>query len=126
MSSMAARLSLNSVLALLSTPRYVRVPFLISYLCTFTLTLFVLVFYFRVQPQVPLFYSLARPAEHLASKEWLFLIPAISGAISFIHLMIINLFHEYERLLIQLFSWSTVGIQIILSLALFRVLLIIS
>ncbi len=114
------------ILALLNTPRFVRTPFLISYLCTFSLSLGVLVSYFRIQPSIPLFYSLARPAEHLASKEWLFLIPALSGAISFIHLMVINIFHEYDRMLIVLFSWTTVAIQVILSLALLRILFIIS
>jgi hypothetical protein len=114
------------VLALLSTPRFVRTPFLISYLCTFSLSLLTLVSYFRIQPQIPLFYSLARPAEHLAAKEWLFLIPAISGAISFIHLLLINVFHDYDRTLITLFSWTTVAIQVVLSLALIRVLWIIS
>lgn len=120
------KVKLKYLVSLLNTPRFIRTPFLISYLCTLSLSLLVLVAYFRIQPQVPLFYSLARPAEHLASKEWLFLIPAISGAISFIHLILINIFHEYDRLLIQLFSWTTVAVQIVLSLALIRILVIIS
>src|SRR5687768_781612 len=118
-------LRVRYLLSLLNTPRFVRTPFLISYLCTFSLSLMVLVSYFQVQPQVPLFYSLARPAQHLAAKEWLFLIPALSGAISFIHLLLINTFHEYDRTLITLFSWTTVAVQVVLSLALLRVLLII-
>gem|GEM_PF-426688 len=118
--------NLKSVSNLLNTPRFVRNPFLISYLCTFSLTLLVLVMYFKVQPQVPLFYSLARPAEQLAAKEWLFIIPAISGTISFTHLLLINSFLEYDRMILKLFSWSTVGLQVIITLGLLRILFIIS
>ena len=82
--------------------------------------------YFKIQPQVPLFYSLARPAEQLASKEWLFVIPAISGAISFIHLILLNSYLEYDRMILKLFSWSTVALQLVISLGLLRILYIIS
>ncbi len=118
--------NLKSVGNLLNTPRFVRNPFLISYLCTFSLSLLVLVMYFKIQPQVPLFYSLARPAEQLASKEWLFVIPAISGAISFIHLILLNSYLEYDRMILKLFSWSTVALQLVISLGLLRILYIIS
>lgn len=116
---------LSKLVALINTPHFVRTPFLISYLITFSLSLFVLVIYLRIQPAVPLFYSLARPTQHLVSKEWLFLIPALSGAISVTHLVLINIFEEYDQLIRLLFSWTTVAIQLVLAVAVIRSILIV-
>lgn len=87
--------------------------------------LITLVMYFRLQPQVPLFYSLARPAQHLVAKEWLFLLPGISFAISFLHLSIARLAKKTNSLLLKIFAWTTAGIGFILGLSLLRIILII-
>jgi hypothetical protein len=116
---------LKKIFSLINTPQFVRTPFLISYLITFSLSLFVLVIYLRIQPTVPLFYSLARPTQHLVPKEWLFIVPALSGAISVSHLILINIFEEYDQLIRLLFSWTTVAIQIVLAVAVIRSILIV-
>jgi hypothetical protein len=84
------------------------------------------IFFFRIQPQVPLFYSLARTSQHLTSKNWLFLLPALSLLISFSHLIIAKIIRHNDQLLMKLFAWTTVGTQLILGLALFRILIIIT
>jgi hypothetical protein len=117
--------ALSKLIALINTPQFVRTPFLVSYLITFSLSLFVLVIYLRIQPSVPLFYSLPRPTQHLVSKEMLFLIPALSGAISVSHLILINIFEEYDQLIRLLFSWTTVAIQLVLAIAVVRSIMIV-
>lgn len=107
-------------------PRYLKRPFLISFLITTVIFLVTLIFFFRIQPQVPLFYSLARPSQHLTSKYWLFLLPALSLLINITHLMIVSFIKQTDKLLMKLLTWTTVGMQLILGLALFRILIIIT
>jgi len=107
-------------------PKYLKTPFLVSSLTVMTMFLVTLIFFFRIQPQVPLFYSLARSSQHLTSKGWLFLLPTISLFIGLAHLMIAKIAKHADQLLMKLFAWTTVGIQLILGLALFRILAIIT
>lgn len=107
-------------------PHFVRVPFLISFLIGLVLALVSLIFFFRLQPVIPVFYSLALQTQQLAPKEWLFLFPALSLGITFIHAVLINIFREHSRLMLRLFSWVTLGIQITLALSMIRIILIVS
>ena len=110
----------------LRIPKYLKTPFLVSFLTVVVMFLITLIFFFRIQPQVPLFYSLARPSQHLTSKSWLFLLPSLSLIIGLAHLMIAKIAKHTDRLLMKLFVWATVGVQLILGLALFRILAIIT
>lgn len=114
------------IFASLRPPKFVRVPITLCYINTLTMFLVVLVAYFRIQPVVPLFYSLARPAEQLAPKIWIFFIPCVLAVITFGHLALIYKYHDYEPLLLQLFAWTTLIVSVLLSLSLIRVLLIVS
>jgi len=107
-------------------PKYIKTPFLLSFLITTAMLLSTLIFFFRIQPQVPIFYSLARPSQHLASKHWLFLFPAISFIISSSHLIIVKIIKHADQLLMKLFAWTTFGIQLVLGLALLRIIVIIT
>jgi hypothetical protein len=107
-------------------PKLIKTPFLIVYLFTLMSALTTLTFYFRSQPVVPIFYSLAEPTQHLAAKEWLFLFPFISIMISFIHTALIRVLGKSELLLLKLFAWTTVVIQTVFLLALLRIVYIIS
>lgn len=107
-------------------PAWVKTPFRFSYVITLGLCLSVLVYYFRVQPQIPLYYTLSQPSQQLANKQWLGLFPLISLTITIAHLLIVQKCKNYNVLLIQLFSWTTVMIQVLLALALFRIIMIVS
>lgn len=107
-------------------PRFLRTTVLLSFLISFTSALVVIVFYFRLQPEIPLFYSLARKAQHLVNKEWLFIFPTLAFAISISHSVILRVAAFSDRLLVKLFAWSTVGIQVVLGLALLRIIIIIT
>lgn len=106
-------------------PRHLRRPFLISFLLSALGTLFTLVVYFPLQPVVPLFYSLARPEQHLVAKEWIFLLPAISWVISLGHLSLAKLMRNADLILIKMFVWTTVVMQVVLTIALLRIILIV-
>jgi hypothetical protein len=110
----------------LTLPRHVKTPFLISYLSSISSILIALVFFFTLQPMIPLFYSLASPQAQLVGKEWLVLFPAISFGISFIHTLIVQFIYHEEALLAQLFAWTTVIVQLLLMLGLLRIIFIVT
>lgn len=107
-------------------PKFVKAPFLLVYLLTLLSALVTLVFYFRAQPEIPIFYSLAEPAQHLAPKQWLLLFPALSFVSTLIHVAVTKSIAHTDRLLVVLFSWASVIVQAVLVLALLRVIYIIS
>jgi len=123
---MATRFSPGNIFKGLQPPRFARTPFLISYLISLATMLLVLVFYFRTQPVIPLFYTLPQPAQQLAAKEWLFLFPLVITLITAFHLSLVQTFSASNRLLLQLFSWTTILIQVMFGLALVRIVGIIA
>lgn len=106
-------------------PKYLHTPVLISFLFSSSMMLGILLVYFDLQPEVPLFYSLPRPAQHLVAKKWLFLLPGISFVISFVHLAIIQISLLANKQLLKIFVWTTTTIQFILALSLLRIITII-
>ncbi len=83
-----------------------------------------LIFYSQLQPEIPLFYSLPDANNQLVSKHWLFLLPSISLAINIIHLILIRLLRKLEELILSLFAWSTVVLEVILLLVTLRIIYI--
>jgi len=107
-------------------PSHLKTPFQVCFLVSSGLTLFLLVSYLRLQPTVPLFYSLADPSDYLVDKQWLILFPVISFAITFGHSILIKTLYHHEKIIPNLFAWSTVAIQVLLTLELVRIVIIIS
>lgn len=107
-------------------PQFIKTPMLLIILITFSLSLATLVYYFQIQPIIPLFYTLPQQEEHLVAKEWLFLFPILSTLITFIHAAIILRVQAYERVLLTMFTWGTLVIQVLLLLAFARIIFIIT
>ncbi len=101
-------------------------PLKISMIITLVMLVETALFYSRLQPEIPLFYSLADPEQQLAHKPWIFILPAISLLINSLHLILIRVFNQLEELVLNLFTWSTVVLQIILLMTLTRLISIIS
>jgi len=97
-------------------------PMMLSLLISCSLSLLALTSYFNIQPVVPLFYSLARPSQYLINKEWLFFFPVFSFFITFTHLFIIKFLINFEQVVLKIFAWVTIALQIILSLAMIRII----
>jgi hypothetical protein len=106
-------------------PRYLRTPFIICLLFTTLSLLLSFIALTSYQPVIPLWYSLARPSEQLAGKEWLFVLPGISAGITFLHWLVIQQTRLYNTLLLKLFAWVTVLLLLILLLALIRILVVV-
>lgn len=107
-------------------PRSLKVPLLLMILSSLIISLTSLVVYFRLQPVIPLFYTLIQTENQLAAKEWLFLFPILSALITLIHVVILSRLLNYEQVVIQLFTWMSVVMQALLLIAFFRILVIIS
>lgn len=110
----------------IDTPNFLQVPFQLSFLLSSVTALFLLVFFFRIQPIVPIFYSLADPADFLASKIWLLIFPVLAFTISFGHLFLIKMLYQHQKIIPTLFAWSTVAVQVLILLELLRIIYIIS
>jgi uncharacterized membrane protein len=104
----------------------IRFQLSLSWLISLLMLLATAIFYFRLQPQVPLFYSLARPEQYLTSKEWIFILPGLSIIMNLIHFFIAQIANKTNSLILQIFAWVSVGLEFILGLALLRILFIIS
>jgi hypothetical protein len=122
----ASTFVLRRPLFLFKLPRYLQTPFLLCILLSSVIALSLLVLYFSLQPVVPLFYSLAEPAEYLVAKEWLILFPIICFTVTFLHIMVIRSLFHYERIIPILFAWTTVVVESLLALAFFRIILLVT
>lgn len=89
-------------------PKDVRVPFFISLFFATVCALFTLMLYTRIQPQVPLFYSLAEQENQLAARHWLLLLPAMAGISVLTHFIGIQFFLKQDHFIIKMISWLSV------------------
>jgi hypothetical protein len=87
--------------------------------------LIVSIAYGQLQPEIPLFYSLSSPQQHLTGKEWIFLLPALSLGFNLVNLGLMRLLHSLDQFVLKLFNWATAGLQILLLMIIIRLLLII-
>lgn len=106
-------------------PKYLRTYFSISLVASLLLTLVVTIAYFRLQPVVPIFYSLGEPSEYVADKAWLFFFPAFSFTVTILHLLILPTLRSYHRVMNQLFGWVTLMMQALCIVAAVRIIFII-
>lgn len=96
-----------------------------SVILTFSLSgllllLTVLLYFFVFPPEVPLFYSQARPQDWLAPKPWLFLLPGLSFFLSIIQLFFLRWFKS-ETEIAKTIGWSTSFFVCLLFLAFIRI-----
>lgn len=78
------------------------------------------------QPELPLLYTLAQPVATLVKKDWLFIIPALCLLLELVNLTFIAWFKSLPNLLLGVFSWTLVTSQLLLLLALLRIVWITS
>ncbi len=106
-------------------PSYVQQPLTISLVITIILLLLIVAVQPAIQPHIPLFYSLPNPEQQLAPKAWLFLLPTLSTIINCIHIGAIYLFKEADELMIRLYAWGDLIVQIILLIITLRNILVV-
>jgi hypothetical protein len=102
-------------------PENIYRPMAISFGITILLLLISTIYFIIAQPVIPIFYTLARPAQQLAPKVWLFLFPGLSLLFNVSHLIVVRLLKEQDEVLTTLLAWVGVAFQVLLSLALLRI-----
>lgn len=117
-------LSLQNLRAVI-TPE-LKSPLFLTIALTGAEIVLLIVTIFSLQPEVPLFYSLSQASQQLVPKFWLFLFAGFSLSITIIHFAIIVLFKQLDILLLKLFAWTTVAVQILLLMALVRIIIVVS
>ena len=106
-------------------PKYIATPIKISLFITLFLLLLTGVILTFIQPVIPLFYSLPDPNEQLVNKSWLLLLPALSFLINLTHLGLLKIFPTVDQLMVKLFTWSGLILQIILTIITLRNILVV-
>ncbi|MDQ5950864.1 MAG: hypothetical protein QG639_141 [Patescibacteria group bacterium] len=107
-----------------NVPATIKKQLLLSFYLTVAITLASTIYYFISQPELPFFYTLPLPEQALGPKEWLFFFPAASFLVTLIHMIIISIYHDLTPLLLRLFASMTAVIQVVMLLALSRIILI--
>ena len=101
-------------------------PFFFAAVPAWLLTVFFSFFFYHyLPPVIPLYGSLAAASERLADKQMVFLLPAIATTIIFIHALVIYFGRKYEVLLLEVFDYWTVFIQVLILAVLLRIILVI-
>ena len=83
-------------------------------------------FYFRLPPEVPLFYSLALDEQQLAPRLFFFLLPALGLLINFLHTLVLNWFRHYDEFLLRLFAGLTLAWQILIFIITLRLIFLVT
>jgi hypothetical protein len=105
-------------------PLTLRTPTNISWLLFLFFLVTSIIFYFIFQPEIPLFYTLANKQAQLVPKIYVFLFPTISFVINITHFFILKSLQKFSTVLLRLFAGTTIALQILLGLALIRIILI--
>lgn len=100
-------------------------PFKISLALTVVIAVEIAIVYLRLQPELPIFYSLAEAEKQLAPKAYIWLLPSFSLLLNLLHFGLTRVFKQLETMILNIFSWSTVLLQTILFLTVTRIILII-
>ena len=83
------------------------------------------VFWGKLPPQLPLFYSKTWGKDQLASKWWFLTLPFICFLIVILDLRLASLFLKKEEWLAKILVWTAVILALLVSTTIIRVLLII-
>lgn len=106
-------------------PKHTIGPFRISVIIGFVLLGLSIFGYWKLQPEIPIFYSLAQSNQQLANKYWIFLFPALSFFTTIINFSLIKKNSDLEAILVTVISWTTTVWQILLLLTCLRLIMIV-
>lgn len=108
-----------------SLPKHTLTPFRLSLLIGCVLIGIAGIGYWKLQPEIPIFYSLAQSSQQLAPKYWIFLFPFLSFLTTLTNFTLIKRNSDLETVLVAVISWTTVAWQFLLMLTCVRLLAII-
>ncbi len=106
-------------------PKHTLTPFRLSLAIGFVLIGLASLGYWRLQPELPIFYSLAQSNQQLAPKHWIFLFPFLSFLTTICNFSLIKQNSDLEAILVAVISWTTVTWQLMLTLTCVRLMTIV-
>lgn len=83
------------------------------------------VFWIKLPPQIPLFYSRPWGEDQLAGKNWIFFLTFICLFLIIMNFRLASLFYKNEILLAKILVWTSVILAFLLDTTLIRILIII-
>jgi hypothetical protein len=83
-----------------------------------------LLFYAKLQKEIPLFYSLPSD-QQLADKKFIFILPAIATAINLLHFFIAYVKKEINQNILKMFIQITLLLQVLVLAILLRIIIIV-
>ena len=86
---------------------------------------FSVIFYPLLPPVIPLFGSLTSVEEILTDKIYLLILPALAIVIDLIHALVIYFGRKYDTLLLTIFAFFTIFVQLLLLSVLLRTVLVV-
>jgi len=87
--------------------------------------IFIAIFWTKLSPQLPLFYSKPWGQDQLASKSWFLILPSICFLMVLFNLRLASLFLKKEALLAKILIWTTTILILLVSTTIIRVLFIV-
>lgn len=109
-----------------SVPSSIKLPVQLLAFITLVSSFLSITFYFSIQPEIPLLYSLSQPEQQLVTKEWIFIFPAILLFITIVHSWILFKMTQVQELLTQLFSLTSIIIALLFLISQLRILYLIT
>jgi hypothetical protein len=106
-------------------PKNLRPIALAAIIVNLLAIIFVAIFYFPLQKEIPLFYSLSSD-QQLADKKFLLLLPAIATLINAAHLLVAYFEKEINDSILKMFIEITLLLQVLLFAILLRIIIIVS
>ncbi|OGY25023.1 MAG: hypothetical protein A2Y57_02560 [Candidatus Woykebacteria bacterium RBG_13_40_7b] len=77
-------------------------------------------------PKIPLWYSKSWGLEQLAGKEWVWIIPVLSALIILLNFAIAKKFFNQELFISRFLNFSSLVVSLLLTITLWRILLLVS
>lgn len=109
----------------LKTNAYERAAVKLSFFFLGTLILIDLIFFWRLPPKIPLFYSRPWGEAQLASPLFLFLLTGTVMALVLMNLLVTAIVYNKERLLSQILLWINVLLVFLINVSVLKVVLMI-
>ena len=104
---------------------YYRPFFYIAVPINILTVLFAFFFYPYLPPVVPLFGTMRLAADRLAERDWIFLLPLLATMINSIHAAVIYFARRYDVLILKIFDFFTIFVQVLFLAVLLRTILVV-
>lgn len=101
------------------------IPFILAFAAAALILIETVFSYGKLQPVIPMFYSLTNTEDQLVSKQFVFIFPILAILILFIHIPLQSYLQKHDMFDSVVFSWSTTIVEILLVIAYTRILLLV-